>query len=474
MKIKEMFETRVSRKYEKLRDFNSPEASGLFENISFSLDLEKEFKTFKESTWYYPIISLSENESKQMELIDRYFDTNIIYPIIESVYNKSIENKELSMSKQMLIENAYVEYLEKTYFSTPIGKEFYAVFESLIDDYISFYESNNIDVFEESIIETVADNIGKAIKTLTEAFRVPLILVKILFLTITGPLISKNIWLHKNQYGTWSPFTYLLRFVVKDAKDIGRTLQKLNLADNTEIKDFIKEYTGSYDSYSKMITKCWNEQHVHLRPGEAPFIDLINKSINLLKKGEHAVSNPIYHDDEWLTTMFNLQASDQYSQKVYFEFRKCFYNRLINMIMGIAKTALELDATDRDILNKMKVIAGAPKIDTRKYEEFMRIKPKNESSQILFVALRVLISIKMIMQDADMKKDKLWNDKYLKELVFYVNQRIKQGIQELDEVSRRNQESSYNKDNKDNPRYNKDKDDRESDKKEPKESIFSL
>jgi len=230
-----------------------------------------------------------------------------------------------------------------------------------------------------------------------------------------------------------SPTRNIAEMLLKPYGKIGEILKQTNEIDNEDIKSFIKDIQEKENTRENIINDCWTKHARILDTTERQsFIFSLNTFANWIKTGRmQYIGNPQDTDKGMLGFLFNIDASDPSFQKSFFEFRKCTYDHVFDLLLGYAKVAMSQDITTTDILEKVKVASRR-----KDYNIFEHIKEEGRDvNDLMYKVGKVLLSVDEIAEKLKENKQDLYQDKYLDQFYMYLKQKIKQAYLDLDEAA---------------------------------------
>lgn len=230
-----------------------------------------------------------------------------------------------------------------------------------------------------------------------------------------------------------SPTRAIADMLLKPYQNIGSILKKTNELDNADIKDFIKDIQEKLNTRENIINDCWIKNAKSIDNTEKQdFKFSFNSFANFIKSGRmQYLGNPQDTGAGMLGFLFNIDANDPSFQKSFFEFRKCTYDHVFELLLGYAKIAMSEDITTTDILEKVKTASRR-----NDYNIFNNIKNDGRDvNDLMYKVGKVLLSVDEIAEKLKENKQELFQDKYLDQFYMYLKQKIKQAYLDLDEAA---------------------------------------
>jgi len=230
-----------------------------------------------------------------------------------------------------------------------------------------------------------------------------------------------------------SPTRAIAEMLLKPYGKVGEILKNTNELDKDEIKDFIKDIQEKENTRETIINDCWTKHAQVMDSTERQgFKFSFNSFANWIKTGRMQwLGNPQDTDKSMLGFLFNIDANDPSFQKSFFEFRKCTYDHIFDLLLGYAKVAMSQDITTTDILEKVKVASRR-----KDYNIFEHIKTDGRDiNDLMYKVGKVLLSVDEIAEKLKENKQELFQDKYLDQFYMYLKQKIKQAYLDLDEAA---------------------------------------
>jgi len=230
-----------------------------------------------------------------------------------------------------------------------------------------------------------------------------------------------------------SPTRNIAEMLLKPYGKVGEILKKTNELDNEDIKDFIKDIQEKENTRENIINDCWVKHAKVLDTTERQsFTWSLNTFANWIKTQRmQYIGNPQDTGKGMLGFLFDIDANDPSFQKSFFEFRKCTYDHLFDLLLGYAKVAMSQDITTTEILEKVKVASRR-----KDYNIFQHIKDDGKDvHDLMYRVGKVLLSVDEIAEKLKENKQELFQDKYLDQFYMYLKQKIKQAYLDLDEAA---------------------------------------
>ena len=473
-KTRELFESTCKYEYDKLLKMEEL----IFEGLNYNLDTSKLFEEFFQDKEDGYLALLNEDTHKRKAYIKDYFYNKTIIPIYEN-YQKHIDLQKikaleegteffqsfsdkvkLESTARYLIENIILDFL-------PIKnrKEIsQALLESKQLQFIELEENienskkllqENYDSFGargENLISKTASAIQYAIDQVVGSVTGTARLLKemalgliVLFYSPFMLVASENIKykiLGSSGKGKIKQFLELIgpcqnigELLLGQYSEVGSILKKVNEVDSPDAKDFIKEVTQQQNVREKIINDCWLKSAKvpsASEEGKTGLIKFVHTLANFFQTHRMTtIGNPQDTGNGMLGFLFSMDADNPNFQRSFFEFRKCTYDHIFTLIIGYAKTAIEIEVSNIDILERIKVASKR-----KDYSVFNHIKESlDDSENLMYKVGKVLLSIDEIAESLKKNKRLLFQDQYIDQFYIYLKQKIKQAYLDLDEVS---------------------------------------
>ena len=459
-KTKDQFKKIVSYEYSKL--IKNDEL--LFENTlgSYNLDSDKLFEEFfyDKKNGYGKLLSVP--SEYKTEFIKDYLFEHTIIPAFEKFeknltlkkFNMLEENTtfDLDFSSQIKYENTSRYLIENFIFNDFPKEKRIELTESIIfasklqleeslDSFRNGYK--NIGSTYDKIEDKISSFFVGSTVGLARSIKEFLLFCLVLFYSPYQLIGSSNIkYKILGRSGTSrvgqalsliSPTKNIAELLLKPYAGIGNILKKTNELDNEDIKDFIKDIQEQSNTRENIINDCWVKNARTISATEKNEWKYgLNNLANWIKTGRMQwLGNPQDTDGGMLGFLFNIDASDPSFQKSFFEFRKCVYDHVFELILGYAKVAMSEDITTTEILEKVKVASRR-----NDYNIFKNIKDDGRDvNDLMYKVGKVLLSIEEIAEKLKENKQELFQDKYLDQFYMYLKQKIKQAYLDLDEAA---------------------------------------
>jgi len=435
----------------------------IFENTmgNYNLDDNKLFEEFYFNKQFGYGKYLSIEESQQTNFIKNYLFEHTILPAFEQFENslttkkfKSLEEStsfDLDFSSSIKYENTARFLLENHVFKDFPKEQRLELTENImfatqiqLEESLDSYRSNpnklgeTFDKVEEFMHKFFIGNTIGLARTLKEtlllgvvAFYSPYQLigssnVKYKMLGRSG--ISKP----GKALELISPTRAIGEMLLKPYSSVGEILKKTNELDDESIKDFIKEIQEKEHTRESIINDCWTKNARINSTDNQNFKWSFQTLANIIKTGRmQYIGNPQDTGSGLLGFLFDIDASDPSFQKSFFEFRKCTYDHVFDLMLGYAKVSMAHDITSTDILEKVKVASRR-----KDYTIFNQIKADGKDiNDLMYKVGKVLLSIDEIAEKLKENKQELFQDKYLDQFYMYLKQKIKQAYLDLDEAA---------------------------------------
>jgi Asp-tRNA(Asn)/Glu-tRNA(Gln) amidotransferase C subunit len=469
-RTRELFESTITYEYDKLLK----KEELIFEGINYNIDASKLFEEFFEDREDGYIALLQEDASQRKAYIKDYFYGKTITPIFESY------QKHINLEKIQCIEEGTDFYQS---FSDKVKLETTAKF--LIENILDFLpKDKRIEITEDILLshelklrelqeaidngnaplarvgDTLQNSIDQIIGTVTGTARLlkEMVLGLIVFLYSPFMIISSENIKYKifgtSGKGKIKQFLELVgpcqnigELLLGQYSEIGEILKKVNEIDSEEVKSFLNEVSQDKNIREKVINDCWLKSAKVpsiSETGQTGLVKFIHVLGNFMQSGRMTwLGNPQDSGKGLLGFLFAMDADNPNFQRSFFEFRKCTYDHIFTLIQGYAKTAAEIEITNIEILERIKVASKR-----KDFKAFDHIKQEaDDSENLMYKVGKVLLSIDELAESLKQNKRLLYQDQYIDQFYIYLKQKIKQTFLDLDEISSRastkNKEKKY-------------------------------
>jgi len=412
---------------------------------------------------------------KKRHIIDYLFEnsiaviTNEINASIFKNYSTVLEetgNAYVSLTTDIQVENTIRLILENYIFSD-FPKDYK---ETLVEGILEL-RREQYNIIEESIDGSTGTSIGKAAidklaetrdflidniigmsRSIKEMFLFLLLVLYSPYLLISSENVKYKIFGMsglgnlKKTLALIGPCRNLAELLLKGYDEIGAILKDVNEFDKPEIRDLLKEISKSDNTSNIIINDCWTKNARTLPSEEvSEFSFSLKKVAEAIKLGRMQwLGHPSDTGQGLLGWLFTVDASDQSFQKSFFEFRKCIYDHIFDLILGYAKVAVELDIHNTEIIENIKM--ASRRKDFHFFEKLMGTSDKKEL--IMYKVGRALLAIDEIAENLKENKRILFQDKYLDQFYIYLKQKIKQTFLDLDEIAEKKSKEEKDSDSK--------------------------
>jgi len=402
---------------------------------------------------------ITEADENKTYFIKNYFYNKTIVPaflkleesVVEASF-KAIEENEtfnLGFNNQLKMENTSRYLIENFIFNEFPLKTRKQLTENIIfSQKLALEESidiqkNKIGEIYDKVEDTISSFFVGTTVGLAKSIKEALLFGVVLFYSPYQIIGSSNVkYKMLGRSGTsrvgkaielLSPTRAIGEMLLKPYSEIGEILKKTNEIDNEDVKDFLKEIQQQSNTRETIINDCWLKNAQVLNTDEKlSFSNAMTKLANWIKTGRMRwLGNPMDMNKGMLGFLFSIDANDPSFQKSFFEFRKCVYDHLFDLIVGYAKTAMSEDITTTEILEKVKIASRR-----KDYNIFNKIKTDSRDiHDLMYKVGKVLLSVDEIADKLKENKQELFQDKYLDQFYTYLKQKIKQAYLDIDEAA---------------------------------------
>jgi len=238
--------------------------------------------------------------------------------------------------------------------------------------------------------------------------------------------------------------------------EIGEVLKKINEIDDPRIRKLLVEVSGDNDIASKVISDCWVKNVGNVFEDTTDVKDsawTLKRVASSLKSIRQFASNPQDLSSGALKWLFSIDAGDPVFQKAFFNFRKCAYDHVFDVLLGYAKIAMELNMNNKKIIDLIK--EASKRNDYAAFRTLVNDPNIDPKEEVMFKVGEALLAIDEIAEALKDHKRELHQDMYVEQFYIYLKQKLKQAFLDLDEMAEKRTGEA------------KDKEDSENDEEEP-------
>ena len=462
---RELFESTCQYEYNKLLKMEEL----IFEGLGYNLDTSKLFEEFFQDKEDGYMALLDEATHERKAYVKDYFYNKTIIPIYEG-YQKHIDLQKvqsleegteffqtlsdkvrLESTAKYLIENIILDFLPMK-----VRKEIsHDLMEAKHLQLIELEETYNVRGYDDAPTGVLA-KVGSAIQTgidqlvdsVTGTARLLKEMVLGLVVLLYSPFMvvaSENLkykYLGTSGKGKIKQFMELIgpcqnigELLLGDYKEVGSILKRVNEIDSPDVKSFIKEVTQQKNVREKIINECWLKSArvpSATEEGKTGLVKFVHTLANYFQTGRmNIIGNPQDSGAGMLGFLFSMDADNPNFQKSFFEFRKCSYDHIFSLIIGYAKTAVEVQISNIEVLERIKIASKR-----KDYSAFDRIQESSDDAEnLMYKVGKVLLSIDEIAESLKTNKRLLFQDQWIDQFYTYLKQKIKQAYLDLDEIS---------------------------------------
>lgn len=467
---RELFESTVKYEYNKLLK----KEELIFEGLNYNLDTCKLFDEFFQDKEEGYMALLDESTHQRKAYIKDYFYNKTIIPIYEGYQNHIDNNKikcieegteffqtlsdkvRLESTAKFLIENVILDFLpmkvRKEIAQDLLESKHYQMIElqESYDDKYNF--GNSVGSAVQTGIAATADalqtSIDQIVGTVTGSARLLKEMVLGMIVLLYSPFMvvsSENLkykYLGSSGKGKIKQFMELIgpcqnigELLLGSYSEVGGILKKVNEIDSQEVKQFLMEVTKDKSIREKIINDCWLKSAKvpsATEQGKTGLIKFVHTLANFFQTHRMTtIGNPQDAGAGMLGFLFSMDADNPNFQRSFFEFRKCTYDHIFTLIIGYAKTSVEVEISNIEILERIKVASKR-----KDYTVFNTIKETpDDAENLMYKVGKVLLNIDEIAESLKTNKRLLFQDQYIDQFYVYLKQKIKQAYLDLDEIS---------------------------------------
>ncbi len=471
---KELFESTCKYEYNKLLK----KEELIFEGLNYNLDTSKLFEEFFQDKEDGYMALLDEATHERKAYVKDYFYNKTVIPIYEGYQNfidlkkikcleedteffQSFSDKvKLESTAKYLLENIVLDFLpmkNRKEISQSLMEskqlQFHELEETFNNAKIALEESyDSFGTKDENILSKTAgliqDGIDQVVGTVTGTARLLKEMVLGLIVLLYSPFMivsSENLKyrvLGSSGKGKIKQFMELIgpcqnigELLLGSYSEVGSILKKVNEVDSPDVKAFIKEVTQHSNVREKIINDCWLKNAKvpsATEQGKTGLVNFVHTLGNYIQTGRMTViGNPQDAGSGMLGFLFAMDSDNPNFQRSFFEFRKCTYDHIFTLIIGYAKTAVEVQISTIDILERIKVASKR-----KDYSIFNTIQSSPEDAEnLMYKVGKVLLNIDELAESLKKNKQLLFQDQFIDQFYVYLKQKIKQAYLDLDEIS---------------------------------------
>lgn len=455
-----LFENTAKYEYDKLLK----KEELIFEGLNYNLDTAKLFEEFFQDKEDGYEALLQEEVHERKAYVKDYFLNKTIVPIYEG-YQKHVDMKKVSCLEEgtefyqpfsdrvrldstarYLIENVILDFL-------PMSKR-KEISESLMEakqiQLIELQEAfdNRPDNILSKTGDAIQYGINQLVDSVTGTARLLKEMVLGLVVLLYSPFMvvaSENIKYKvfgSSGKGKIKQFMELIgpcqnigELLLGQYAEVGSMLKKINEIDSPDVKEFLKKVATDKNVREKVINDCWIKNArvpSATEEGKTGLVKFIHSLGNFFQTHRMTtIGNPQDAGAGMLGFLFSMDADNPNFQRSFFEFRKCSYDHIFTLIIGYAKTAVEIEVANIDILEKIKVASKR-----KDYTIFNNLSGSmDDAESLMYKVGKVLLSIDELAENLKSHKRELFQDQYIEQFYTYLKQKIKQAYLDLDEVA---------------------------------------
>jgi len=434
-KSEELFSKIIKNEFEKLRK----EPDTLFENLTVSLDYEKEYQKFKKSKYY--LTFLHESEYNKIRTLKSYFLGEIMIPIIEEVMLRTDDN--IGFTDEILLENSYDILLKKL---NPKLEPVLEKFDTLNEtEQLQFIVENTrvlkqYGLIEEGPLRNFAEKL--MVNNKNVFFRISRIIIKNidLLLKSMGNFLQVLFGGFRD-IATVVPFVSGFLTSMAQLNEDKKFLLRANLGDSPYLNDFMRSY-GKI-SVGDIGKRCWEKSMALMTVKFDPEFDAKLLSYFYTLNGvNYSFKNPHDYDledsrNDYIFKKFldTINTDKEFNKKVHY-YRKCLYGNLIDYITGFLRVSIEMDGVEKSLLKNIRFLKDDGHQFVKTFREFYDFKPKNEAERIFINATIALLDLKGLALEtlSNINKYRM-QDIYLQEDMEFVVNKIRQAFNDIDQMS---------------------------------------
>jgi len=461
---KRLFENTVKYEYNKM--ISKEEL--IFEDLNYNLDTDKLFEEFfmdKEDGY---LSFLEEDSSQRVAYVKDYFYNKTIIPIYENFQLHIDKNKiqcieegteyhqtfsdqvKLETTAKFLIENFILDFL-------PRDKRKEITEDIMMARTLKFHElQESLDNSPTGVVAGVAQGVANGIQTTIDqlvgtvtgtarALKELVLGLVVLFYSPFMVVASENLkykYLGTSGKGKIKQFMELVgpcqnigELLFGSYAEVGGILKKVNEIDSTEVKDFLKQVSQDKSIREKIVNDCWMKNAKvpsATEQGKTGLVKFVHMIGNTFQRARMTgIGNPQDAGDGLLGFLFSMDADNPNFQRSFFEFRKCTYDHIFALIRGYAKTAIEVEISNVEILERIKVASKR-----KDYTVFNTLQQSSDDAEdLMYKVGKVLLSIDELAESLKKNKRLLFQDQYIDQFYMYLKQKIKQSYLDLDEIA---------------------------------------
>ena len=302
----------------------------IFENLSYNLDIDKEYNKFEKSDKYKEFLATN-SKADRMKLIQKYFYENSIIPIINVVSEVLERSGKSNFVNELLIEETY-EYIEK---------------KSLSGEELAWLKE-----LEEMEV------VGRYLKNLWRSGKDIYNLVKENFLPL---------YLFGMSFGSKNVDILLRLFFVYNTISIDKHSSSKILG-YRELESISKQFDLNFEKIFKDCARV-NDFYRMFPSSEFRFIQFIYSKMNELR--EKMILNNYYSRFKILRKEFLKARNDPEKAIKIFNFLFCIHSKIINQVLGYIKFVAENNLINKNLITKSKQFLN--KSHLRKIENLKEI-----------------------------------------------------------------------------------------------------
>ncbi len=404
----------------------------IYEGYQKHIDLNR-IKHLEEGTEFFQSFS----DKVKLESTAKYLMENVILDFLPMKIRRDV-SEELIESKQLQVQELQEAFYNKQIIEESIGA----------GAYDKFSNENRDKGLLEKTGEAIQYGIDQLIGSVTGTARLLKEMVLGLIVLLYSPFMvvaSENLkykYLGTSGKGKIKQFMELIgpcqnigELLLGDYAKVGSILKRVNEIDSPDVKQFLQERTRDKNVREKIINDCWLKSAKvpsATEQGKTGLVNFIHTLANFFQtRRMTTIGNPQDAGSGMLGFLFAMDADDNNFQRSFFEFRKCTYDHIFTLVVGYAKTSIELELSNIEILERIKVASKR-----KDYSVFNTIKETSDDAEdLMYKVGKVLLNIDELAESLKTNKRLLFQDQYIDQFYIYLKQKIKQAYLDLDEIA---------------------------------------
>ncbi len=382
----------------------------LFENISSTeilINLEKEYKKFKNSDVYWSYIT-ENNENIKTKIIDLFIFESIVNSILKT--KETIElNENLNLTQEVLFETTF-HILEEEFFKLlNLKKEEQEIFKLIFEQFV--FDEKNTEINE--INENIENN---EIINQSKKFLINLInfLKKTKKFSI-GLIIFTALLIRTISVYSFAGISAVIKSLFIDLFNLNLTLDKFDekiitsKAADPIVKEFLKKNYGF--TVDDVIKKCWKkkiEKYKKLLPrSDFELIDKMNQL--LFEKGNQRIffsslNNPIFYNFFDAKRLSNNRTLNNFGHEINI----CVFDKLKDFAVALAISTFELGEISEKLIRNLTAKNDILRVASTFKQLYQTSSQNLNKSEKLFIeSILFLIDLKILVDKILLKKENL-------------------------------------------------------------------